>query len=370
VAGQCRDGGINHGPFEEDLLVDSSGGSGIIRRSQSLIETMLALCSIVTLILVLFSPTIVGDLRPMIPVGNSGSRASLGHAERNHSKIEKAGREVHGSGVVFYVAAHQDDWELFLGERAFADLQMPDLKIVFIYTTAGDAGRTDGWWEAREQGAVAAARVAMPQSPLRMDIAGFRGHPILRYSCGNSVSYFLRLPDGDIRTGKGYAATGFQSLEQLRDNTKPVTAVDRSTTYATWQDFCLTLKAIVESEKERAAVAHPRINAGDYDAACDPEDHYDHRATADALRTFAAGTYERVWWVGYDTRNRPENLSSPALENKKVVFFGYGKEVLNQTTLNGNPAQPSEEEWKLWGARSYYRVVPFDKPDPDKPDCK
>jgi hypothetical protein len=278
--------------------------------------------------------------------------------------------QVQSDKIVFYVAAHQDDWELFRGEQAFADLQTPNLKVVFIYTTAGDAGRTDGWWETREQGAVAAVRSALPKSPLKIDIAAFRSHPILRYTCHNSVSYFMRLPDGDIRTGKGYAATGFQSIEQLRDSNKPVTAVDKSTTYTTWQDFCLTLKDILESERTRAGAIHPRVNAGDYDAACDPDDHYDHRATADALRSFAAGTYERVWWVGYDSKNRPENLTGHALENKKTVFLGYGTEVLARTTLNGNPVQPSEGEWKLWGARTYYREVPYDKSDPMKPDCK
>jgi len=117
-------------------------------------------------------------------------------------------------------------------------------------------------------------------------------------------------------------------------------------------------------------VAHPRISAGDYDAACNPGDHYDHRATAEALRSFAAGIYERVWWVGYDTRHRPENLSGQALENKKTIFFAYGREILNRTTEGGNPALPSEGEWKMWGARSYYRLVPYDKPDMDNPGCK
>jgi len=295
------------------------------------------------------------------------SHSSRGYARPSTTRKPGAAQS---DKIVFYVAAHQDDWELFRGEQAFADLQTPNLKVVFIYTTAGDAGRTDGWWEAREQGAVAAVRSALPKSPLQVDIAAFRSHPILRYTCGNSASYFLRLPDGDIRTGTGYVATGFQSIEQLRDSNKPVTAVDKSTTYTGWQDFCLTLKDILESERTRAGATHPRVNAGDYDDACDPDDHYDHRATADALRSFAAGTYERLWWVGYDSQNRPENLSGQALANKKAVFFGYGAEVLARTTLNGNPVQPSEGEWKLWGARSYYREVPYNKSDPTKPDCK
>src|SRR5215813_4072251 len=69
-------------------------------------------------------------------------------------------------------------------------------KVVFIYVTAGDAGQTNGWWEAREQGALAAVREALPSAPMTISVASFNGHPVLRYTCRNSVSYFFRLPDG------------------------------------------------------------------------------------------------------------------------------------------------------------------------------
>lgn len=48
-----------------------------------------------------------------------------------------------------YVAAHQDDWQLFRGEQAWADLNTAGVRVVFVHTTAGDAGATNGWWEAR-----------------------------------------------------------------------------------------------------------------------------------------------------------------------------------------------------------------------------
>ena len=62
------------------------------------------------------------------------------------------------TSLAFYVTAHEDDWELFRGEQAYRDLATPTKKVVFIYVTAGDAGQTNGWWEAREQGALAAVR--------------------------------------------------------------------------------------------------------------------------------------------------------------------------------------------------------------------
>src|ERR1041384_2063256 len=44
----------------------------------------------------------------------------------------------------FYVAGHQDDWQLFRGNAAYQDLKSPNVRAVFIYATAGDAGLTDG----------------------------------------------------------------------------------------------------------------------------------------------------------------------------------------------------------------------------------
>ena len=282
----------------------------------------------------------------------------------------------------FYVGAHGDDWQLFRGNAAYDDLAKPMNKVVFIYATAGDAGRTDGWWEARERGAVAAVRKGVGPAPLTITVLRFNDHPILRYVAGNSVSYFLRLPDGQYGSGKGYPAFGNESLSLLRDEDKPVTAVDKSTTYKSWKDFVQTLHVIMDQERAQVlAATHPRLNAPDYfgtdnshkdcgtGPSCNPCDHPDHKAVSDALRQFAGGTYDRAWWVGYDTMNRPENLKGPGFVHKGEVFLAYGAAVSAETTANGNPARPELEEWQAWGARDYARSVPWDRPDRDEPHC-
>jgi LmbE family N-acetylglucosaminyl deacetylase len=282
----------------------------------------------------------------------------------------------------FYVGGHQDDWQLFRGNAAYNDLTKATAKVVFIYATAGDAGRTDGWWEARERGAVAAVRKVVGPSPLTVNVSRFNDHPILRYTCGNSVSYFLRLPDGQYGSGRGYPAYDNESLLQLRGDGKPVSAVDKSTTYKSWKDFWQTLRAIMDYERSQVpAAAHPWINAPDYFGtdnsqqdchsrkSCNPCDHPDHNAVGEALRQFVAGTYDRAWWVGYDTMNRPENLKGADFVRKGEVFLAYGAAVLNETTANGNPARPELEEWQAWGARDYARTVSWDQPDPDNPHC-
>ena len=128
------------------------------------------------------------------------------------------------TSLSFYVAGHQDDWQLFRGNAAAADLATPGARVVFIYATAGDAGRTDGWWEARERGAIEAVRAVTGPAPVTLDVAQMNGHPIVRATVQNSASYFLRLPDGRWRHGDGYPATGNESLSQLRDAGKPVSA--------------------------------------------------------------------------------------------------------------------------------------------------
>ncbi len=287
------------------------------------------------------------------------------------------------TALSFYVGGHQDDWQLFRGNAAAADLATPGARVVFVYATAGDAGRTDGWWEARERGAVEAVRAVVGPAPVTVDVVEANGHPVVRYTVGNSASYVLRLPDGRWRGGDGYPATGNESLSQLRDAGKPVAAVDGSTTYTSWADFWGTLEAIVDAERAAASEAAPlQIHAPDYsgadnaDPACaerpgfNPCDHPDHKAVGDAVRAFASGTYERVWWVGYDAQTRPENLDGEPFRQKGATFFGYATAVHRETALNGDPAPPDLGEWRAWGARDYVRAVPSGEPDADAPACE
>jgi hypothetical protein len=161
-----------------------------------------------------------------------------------------------------------------------------------------------------------------------------------------------------------------------------LSTVDKSTTDKSWRDFWQTVQAIMEHERSRVPSSpHPWVNAPDYFGAdnsqrdcrtqesCNPCDHPDHKAVGEALRQFVAGTYNRGWWVGYDTQNRPENLKREGFARKGEVFFAYAGAVLNETTANGKPAPPELEEWRDWGARDYPRTVSWDQPDPDHPVC-
>ncbi|OQO92008.1 GlcNAc-PI de-N-acetylase [Saccharomonospora piscinae] len=259
--------------------------------------------------------------------------------------------------VVYHVSGHPDDVLLFRGEMFYGDLQWSDIRVVGIVTTAGDAGRVDDWWWAREHGLVDSCRVARHEdfTPVAVPV---NGRSVACYRAASWRCYFLRLPDGNV-DGNGFASTGFQSLSKLRDGAIGVvrslpTPALPAQQYSSWNDVVQTLRAIFVTERQGATNPNPWLNAADYDRARNPGDHPDHYATADALRSFLAQDgFHRAWWVSYDTANRPANLSGTALANKRTLYYdGY---VDLATRIMGRRPPESDPEWSRWGAKSYAR---------------
>ncbi|WP_197321521.1 PIG-L family deacetylase [Saccharomonospora sp. NB11] len=259
--------------------------------------------------------------------------------------------------VVYYVAGHPDDVLLFKGELLHGDLHWPDVKVVGVVVTAGDAGRLDDWWWAREHGLVDAFRVSTGEQ-FEADPVTVNGREVMRYRAGRWGCYFLRLPDGNV-DGSGFPATGHRSLARLRDgeidglDSLPTRALP-SQHYASWADVVSTLRAVLALERGGATNAHPWVNASDHDRGLNPGDHPDHYATADALTEFvAADGYSRAWWVSYDSENRPPNLSGTALAAKRRLYRdGY---VALVDRIMGSPPPGADAEWDRWGARDYWR---------------
>jgi hypothetical protein len=163
--------------------------------------------------------------------------------------------------VSFYLSAHQDDWQLFMNPSAFRDILDGNTKCVFIHMTAGDAGlgigsggRKHPLYLARENGAESAIRF-MADSDNRPPVEevastmAFHGHPIHRVCYRNTVSYFLRVPDGSP-AGTGYADTGYQSLKRLADGQIDLLSViDGTTAYHGWKDLLTTLRSVIDFER-------------------------------------------------------------------------------------------------------------------------
>ncbi len=264
--------------------------------------------------------------------------------------------------VSFYFAAHEDDWQLFMNPSAFQDVMGGAAKTVFVHLTAGDAGLGIGragrkypFYLARENGAEAAVRFMADADaePGERSAApmSFNGHDIYRVSYRNTVSYFLRVPDGHW-SGDGYYETGFESLKRLSSGENNVLrAVDGSATYHGWDDLVTTVRAIIAYERGSATLV--QINVAETDTRINPKDHSDHLMTAKAALAAAKdiSCARRVYYVDYASSRLPQNLDAQKRDMESSVFA---------VTLAGVQALDHSTAWHHYDqsfvGRNYFRV--------------
>jgi hypothetical protein len=266
--------------------------------------------------------------------------------------------------VSFYFAAHEDDWQLFMNPSAFEDVINGSTKTVFVHMTAGDAGlgmgrggRKHPFYLARENGAETAIRFMADADdiPAARNVThmAFNGHAIYRVGYRNTVSYFLRLPDGNPQGG-GYVGTGFQSLKRLANaENKTLAAIDGSTVYRGWSDLVSTARKIVDYERGNAP--NVQLNVAEIDARINPNDHADHLMTAqaalDAVKDLEC--VRRVYYVDYASSQLPENLDAQQRDMESSVFA---------VTLAGVLAYDHHTSWhyydKSFVGRNYFRAEP------------
>ena len=231
----------------------------------------------------------------------------------------------------FYFAAHEDDWQLFMNPSAFLDVTGTKTKAVFVHVTAGDAGsglgrrgRKHPFYLARENGAEAAIRFMADANEMPAEKVADRkvlnGHSIYRVSYRNTVSYFLRLPDGNA-SGAGYPVTGNESLRLLAEGARrKLRAIDGSATYRSWADLTATLRALIDHERADAPAV--QINVGETDPVINPGDHSDHLMTAKAALEAAKNLScaRRLHFVDYASSRLPENLDARQRDMESAVF--------------------------------------------------
>ena len=265
--------------------------------------------------------------------------------------------------VSFYFSAHQDDWQLFMNPAAFKDVLDGDAKCIFVHMTAGDAGlgtnkggRKHALYLARENGAEYAIRFMAdadnrPPAEIVVSSVTFNSHPIRRVVYRNTVTYFLRLPDGSPE-GTGYPATGYQSLKRLAEGKLGAfSAIDGTTSYRGWTDLVTTLRSVIDFERGSARSIH--LNIPEHDPAINPDDHSDHFMTAKAALDASeelAGV-RRIHYLGYASAKRPENLSGQDRDMKCAVYA---------VTLAGISALDHPTAWQHYDqnfiGRNYFRV--------------
>jgi hypothetical protein len=274
-----------------------------------------------------------------------------------------AGDKPRPDKVSVYFAAHEDDWQLFMNPSAFQDVINSAAKTVFVHVTAGDAGLGVGWasrkrqyYLARENGAETAIRFMADANDIpaerKVDTVDFNGHPLYRVEYRNTVSYFLRVPDGNPG-GTGYFDTGFQSLKRLADGSNTtLAAVDGSTMYQGWDDLVATVRALLVHERGKAGLL--QVNVAELDQRINPGDHSDHLMTAKAALDAVNGLpcVRRASYVNYASAKLPHNLKPAERDMESSVFA---------VTLAGILAFDHRTSWQHYDAsyvgKNYFRVV-------------
>src|SRR5271167_3229621 len=228
------------------------------------------------------------------------------------------------SSTSFYVVAHEDDWQLFMGINAALDVLAADSKVVFVHTTAGDAGLGTGtggtpvpFYLAREGEARSAIRFLANIGYAGSGPNGaastitINGKSLHRVAYRNTVAYFMRLPDGNVNGGRGYPSTGNQSLLLLEQGAIPgISAIDGSAVYFGWADLVATLRGILLYEAQGSPDVW--INVPETNPIINPNDHPDHIYTGIAMLDAIAPLrcVNAALFTGYVSATMPINLGA------------------------------------------------------------
>ncbi|RYU78415.1 T9SS type A sorting domain-containing protein [Hymenobacter persicinus] len=256
--------------------------------------------------------------------------------------------------VGFYIVAHQDDWQLFMGSHAYDDVQRPRGKAVFVCLTAGQAYEPgENYWRAREAGcrasvqSLADAKTPPTSTPVSSTVR-INGHTIAMMRYKNTSAYFLRLPDGNLQ-GQGFDRCNFQSLKKLRSGEGSITDVEGINTYTSWGDLSRTLRMIIQQESSTGKVW---INTPDSEDKYNPRDHSDHQMAGRLAASATANTEScMLMYVGYDVAFRKTNLSPPQAAKQASVFSIYC-----QGLTNGGQATAWDPGHLRFMGRQYYRT--------------
>lgn len=244
--------------------------------------------------------------------------------------------------IAFYIVAHADDWQLFMCPGVYNDLVSPGSKVVFIITTAGDAGMGEKFWLAREEGLKSSIRFCVAPFSTKVEVVGereFNSHKISYCEINDTTTYFLRLPDGNL-DGAGFSACSFKTLSQFKSGQiNAVSAINNSATYQSWLELVSLLESIVAFE--RNGFSNTWVHYINPDVLMNPNDHPDHMATGDIIQNMASiNCVHQLLFAGYSTIAQGDTLTSPDLFWKAGMFAAYEKGVYDNcgySTLAENP---------------------------------
>lgn len=230
------------------------------------------------------------------------------------------------------IVAHQDDDLLFMNPDILHDFQAGNCQRT-VYITAGDAGLKFQWL-TREQGSEAAYAqmlgVTRPTWTERtLELGKGRYVKVANLKEKPEVSLiFMHLPDGNLG-GSGFAATGSQSLEKLRNNQiRRIKTVDGQSSY-TPTELTDSLFELMQIYQPTLVRTQSTVQSEEF------PDHSDHQRVSD----FATEAWQRYqdsigadnlviplsYYVGYPVRTYAANVDGDDLAQKEAAFFAYAR---------------------------------------------
>jgi hypothetical protein len=262
-----------------------------------------------------------------------------------------------------YVSAHPDDWQLFMNPNAYHDLQNTENKVIFLHTTAGDAGSGTGntsYYLAREEGSLRAIRFLCNSINYELRQGNqmngtqviINGHSLLRYSYANAVVYFLRLPDGNFN-GEGYPLHNHSSLKHFYEGSgTTISVIDHSTTYNSAEDLINTIAGLIKSET--LSLENLEFNIADTNADINPDDHSDHLHSSLFMQKVAGnlGLKSVKLFQEYSTKAKPMNV----FDNDFLTCAGTWGATASGLSDYYHPSTWNEDH-NVWIGRQYFREV-------------
>jgi hypothetical protein len=265
--------------------------------------------------------------------------------------------------IDFYIVAHTDDWPLFMGDNAFNDIKKGH-KVIFVYAVAGYTSWPD--WEEAANAAVKCAvdgcaeGSTVEPSPNCLD-QKLDGHSIQQCTYKNTVSYFLRLPDGKDSDGnnggEGFDFANYESLRKLQDGKiNSITSVDKVNTYSSFSELYQTIRQIIRVESESQSASSVWINAQDPNTRQNPHDNSDHTSIGCAVSNAVRGSQWNLRsYVGYDNKNQGGTLPIEVIKIKKNIALAFNDRLLLKTKIN--LYEGGRQNWDAWLAHTVSRGV-------------
>ncbi len=253
----------------------------------------------------------------------------------------------------FYIVAHADDWQLFMGDRAYADAQA-NHRMVFVQLGAASDGRWPNW----EEGNQLSIESLAGGNGVHLEVencswATVNRHTVCKRSYKNTVSYYFRLPIATHDTGEGFPISRYQTLERMRLGVNTVDSLGKNkadpiSTYRSFADLVSTLASIVRSETHGSDMSSVTINAQDPDPDINPNDHKDHVTVGCAASIVARQTRARLnLYVDYQSLNFPQNLTAESVELKTRLY----------TVFNSKVGLGMSAHFAAWLRRTIFRTI-------------